>query len=76
MMKYILIGALSLILLSGCSSNPASSSYASTMMINGDYYDAIGGQSSDYTIDKEIGELRRTFHQKKLDLKKTFFQIL
>lgn len=42
------------------------------MMINGDYYDAVGIQSLDYTLDKEIGEIDKNVPPEEALLKEDF----
>ncbi|WP_419883951.1 hypothetical protein ACN6MY_10965 [Peribacillus sp. B-H-3] len=73
-MKYILVGFLAFILLSsGCSPRTESESYAATMRINGNYYDAVENESQEsYTIDKEIGKIEKKVPPTESRLKEDF----
>lgn len=72
-MKSILAVLFTLILLSACSSATGSDSYAATMRINGYYYDAAVNEGQEtYTIDKELGKIKKRVDPEDYHLTKDF----
>lgn len=72
-MKSILAIFFTFMFLSGCSSTTGSGSYAATMKINGYYYDsAVNEGKETYTIDKEIGKIKKRVDPEDYHLIKDF----
>jgi hypothetical protein len=72
-LRFILAAFFAFILLSGCSPTTGTNSYAATMKINGYYYDAaVDVDEETYTIDKEIGKIKKRVDPEDYHLKKDF----